>query len=86
MHEKIRIHSQDAGAQVKQNGKANDLIERILKDEFLGVHLTKELIESKLMNANQYIGMAPLQTKQYCEEIAPLIDSYKSSDKVSLTI
>ena len=34
VHEVIRVHSQEAAAQVKQRGMDNDLIERIRKDAF----------------------------------------------------
>ena len=33
-HEKIRVLSHEAGAVVKQEGKANDLIERIKADKY----------------------------------------------------
>ena len=38
-HERIRVLSQEAGAQVKQEGKENDLLDRIRKDDtFKAVH------------------------------------------------
>ena len=38
-HERIRVLSQEAGAQVKQEGKENDLLDRIKKDDtFKAVH------------------------------------------------
>ena len=33
LHELIRVHSMEAGKQVKIEGKTNDLVERILADE-----------------------------------------------------
>ena len=42
LHEKIRIYSMEAGKQVKEFGKPNDLVDRIAKDKTFG--LTKEEI------------------------------------------
>ena len=40
LHERIRVHSQAAAAEVKQHGRANDLLERLAKDKaFAGVDL-----------------------------------------------
>ena len=33
LHERIRVHSMEAGRQVKVEGKENDLLERIAADE-----------------------------------------------------
>ena len=39
LHERIRVHSMEAGRQVKAEGKENDLLERIAADETFGVTL-----------------------------------------------
>ncbi len=49
LHELIRQHSQSAAAEVKQNGKPNDLLERLAGDEaFAGVDLDAAVDASKL--------------------------------------
>ena len=64
LHERIRIHSQAAAAKVKQEGAANDLIERLQKDEaFARIDLTKAL-ESK-----RFIGRAAEQVNQFVQNV-----------------
>ncbi|MCA9063866.1 MAG: adenylosuccinate lyase [Planctomycetaceae bacterium] len=68
LHERIRVHSQAAAAVVKQEGLANDLIERLKQDDaFTGVDLEGTL------DARRYIGRAPEQVDlfltQYVEPI-----------------
>jgi len=71
LHEIIRVHSMEAGKQVKEFGKPNDLIERILNDEY--INLTKEDID-EAMNIENYIGRAPSQVTDFIEEeINPIL-------------
>ena len=57
-HERIRVLSQEAGAQVKQHGKNNDLVERISASEyFTPVHGNL----NKLLDPSAFIGRAPQQ-------------------------
>ncbi|MGL6064800.1 MAG: adenylosuccinate lyase [Fusobacteriaceae bacterium] len=71
LHERIRIHSMEAGKQVKIEGKENDLLERILEDEYF--NLDKE----KLMNIispKNFIGFAEEQTEAFIKnEVYPII-------------
>jgi len=64
LHELIREKSIEAGAQVKQHGKDNDLIARI-KDlpEFAGVDF------KNLLDAKQYVGRAPEQVEDFITNI-----------------
>mgnify|MGYP000258369407 CR=1 FL=1 len=39
LHEKIRVHSMAAGKVVKEEGKANDLLERIAADPAFGMNM-----------------------------------------------
>ena len=87
----VRVHSQSAGAQVKQHGKPNNLIQLIVDDPYFSKHLTKEFLEEKILKPEQYIGRSKELTIQYCTEIKPMLDDIlKNSDKkeknVSLTI
>lgn len=68
LHELIRQHSQAAAAVVKQQGGANDLLERLATDPaFAGVDL------SKALDAAQYVGRAPQQVDEFLAEfVAPL--------------
>ena len=79
LHERIRQLSMEAGKQVKEEGKENDLLDRIAADPSFG--LTKEELQSYMVPA-KYVGRAPEQTKEYLSEvIAPLLDANK--DEIS---
>ena len=57
-HEKIRVLSQEAGAQVKQLGKDNDLVERIKKEPYFSpIHSKLD----ELLEPSTFIGRAPQQ-------------------------
>ena len=72
LHERIRVHSQEAARQVKELGKPNDLIERLQKDPaFANVDI------SSALDAERYIGRAPEQVDAFLSEIImPLISRY----------
>mmetsp|Transcript_28981 Transcript_28981/g.61716 ORF Transcript_28981/g.61716 Transcript_28981/m.61716 type:complete len:498 (+) Transcript_28981:114-1607(+) len=75
LHEAIRLHSMDAGNVVKGEGKANDLLERIAKDQlFKAVHDKLDtLVDPKL-----FIGRANVQTEEFLEEeIDPVLEKEK---------
>lgn len=74
LHEKIRVHSMEAGKQVK-NGGRNDLVDRIAADPSFG--MTKEQIISILKPEN-FIGLAPVQVEDFIKnEIDPALEKYK---------
>ena len=74
LHEKIRVHSMEAGKQVKNGGK-NDLVDRIAADPAFG--MTKEQIISILKPEN-FIGLAPVQVEDFIKnEIDPALEKYK---------
>ncbi len=62
LHEAIRVHSMEAGKQVKMYGNKNDLIERIAGDELFGLSL-EEL--KAVLNPKNYIGRAPEQVEDF---------------------
>ncbi len=75
LHERIRQLSMEAGKQVKEEGKENDLLFRIAADPAFG--LTKEALQSYMVPA-KYVGRAPEQTKEYLMEvITPLLEANK---------
>lgn len=75
LHEKIRIYSMEAGKQVKELGKPNDLVDRIAADGTFG--LTKEEIMQAL-NPDHLCGRAPKQVEDFVEErVNPILEKYK---------
>ena len=81
LHERIRVLSMEAGRAVKEEGKPNDLLERIAADPAFG--LKKEELEAK-MDPADYVGRAPAQVGQYLEKvIRPLLA--KNRDALGMT-
>ena len=75
LHEKIRVLSMEAAANVKQEGKENDLIERIIQDGTFP--LSKEELYAILEPTN-FIGCASMQVTDFIEEvIAPVLEENK---------
>lgn len=75
LHEQIRVHSMEAARQVKEFGKRNDLIERILDDASFG--FTKEEILSILKPEN-FIGRAPEQVEDFIGAyVNPILEENK---------
>ena len=66
LHEIIREHAQAAAGVVKQQGKPNDLIDRIEADSRFG--LSKEEIE-ECVDPKDFIGLCPLQVEEFCENV-----------------
>lgn len=84
VHERIRVHSHAAAAQVKQMGKDNDLIERLKAD----VAFAK--VDFKMvLNPKAYIGRAPQQVDEFVTEVVtPIRRKYKKqlNRKVELKV
>ncbi len=75
LHEGIRVHSMEAGRQVKEFGQPNDLLQRIAEDSMFG--LSSEDVE-KLTEPSDYIGRSAKQTEEFIAEyIQPVIDENK---------
>ncbi|MDD3772362.1 MAG: lyase family protein, partial [Weeksellaceae bacterium] len=75
LHELIREHSMEAAKQVKMEGKANDLVERILADERFNID--KEKLQ-QVLDPKNFIGFAPIQTKEFlAEQVQPILDRNK---------
>ncbi|TCO79878.1 adenylosuccinate lyase [Marinisporobacter balticus] len=75
LHEKIRVHSMEAAKQVKQEGKENDLLLRIVEDATFGI--SKEDI-GHLMNPKLFIGRASQQVSEFIKEnIDPILAAHK---------
>ena len=75
LHEKIRELSMEAGANVKREGKENNLLELIAEDP--AFNMTAEELQ-KTMDPSKYVGRAPLQVEKFLEEIvAPILAENK---------
>lgn len=76
LHEKIRVHSMEAGKTVKIEGKKNDLIERIAADPSFSAD-ENEL--KAVLKSENYIGRAPQQTEEYINEfVKPVLEENKA--------
>lgn len=71
LHERIRVHSMEAARMVKQEGLDNDLIERIINDDFFNM-TSEEIINS--IDPKKYIGRAPGQVVDFIKtEVEPVL-------------
>ena len=77
LHEKIRVHSMAAGRKVKEEGEANDLLERIAADPAFGTDM--ESLQ-KVMRPENYVGRAPQQTEEFLATVVqPILDANKDA-------
>jgi len=84
LHEKIKLHSLAAAAQVKNFGKSNDLIGRLRAD----IAFAKINFE-KVLNPKDYIGRAPQQVDEFIKNIVtPIRKKYRKelNKKVELQV
>jgi adenylosuccinate lyase len=63
LHEVIKIHSLAAGKVVKEEGKDNDLLQRLANDS--EIPFTAEELEDIIGNFQQFTGRAEKQTEEY---------------------
>ena len=72
LHEVVRVHSVAAAAEVKQHGRANDLMDRLAGDPAMkGVSL------DGAMDASRFIGRAPQQVDEFLRDIVdPIREQY----------
>lgn len=76
LHEKIRLHSLDAGHAVKDEGKPNDLIERIAADPAFG--MSEEQLRAGL-EPSRYVGRSAEQVREYlADEVRPTVEKNKA--------
>jgi adenylosuccinate lyase len=73
-HEKIRVLSQEASAQVKLHGKDNDLVSRIKKDAYFD-RIQGQL--DQLLDPSTFVGRAPKQVLSFLNfEVKPVLERY----------
>jgi adenylosuccinate lyase len=72
LHERIRIHSQAAGEQVKLHGRANDLIERLKTDKAF-----RKIDIDALLEPGKFVGRAPQQVDDFlANQVEPVRKKY----------
>jgi len=84
LHERIRLHSHAAAAQVKKFGRGNDLIDRLNSD----MAFAKVDFE-KVLNPKAYIGRAPQQVDEFIRDVVtPIRKKYRKelTRKVELNV
>lgn len=76
LHERIRVHSMEAGRNVKVLGKDNDLVERIKSDEVFAA--VKDRLD-EMLNPKDFIGRAASQVTEYiANEVEPILVGNKN--------
>ena len=66
LHERIRVHSQEAAARVKIGDGQNDLLDRIAADPaFAPIHARLRT----LTDPRRFVGRAPEQVREYLDEV-----------------
>lgn len=89
-HEEIRVLSHQAGAVVKQEGKPNDLVERIKANEFFKP-IWGEL--DGMLKAELYTGRSSQIVEKYCgsggpvsKALAPYADYIRGATTAQLNV
>ena len=78
LHERIRVLSQQAGANVKDLGLSNNLIDLIAGDPAFAM-LSREEITAHL-EPERYIGRCPEQVEEFLAgEVRPVLERYSQA-------
>jgi adenylosuccinate lyase len=84
LHERIRLHSHAAAAQVKKFGKPNDLIDRLRADVAF-----RDVDFEKVLEPKRYVGRAPQQVDEFVRSVVtPIRRKYRTqlNRKVELKV
>jgi adenylosuccinate lyase len=77
IHEKIRVLSQEAARAVKEEGKENDLIDRVRADRFFDPVIPQL---DELLDPLSFVGRAPEQVDSFLAEwVRPALEPYKEA-------
>ena len=77
LHEAIRRHSHAAAAQVKQEGRDNDLLDRLAEDPV--IDMAREELDA-LIDVHAFVGRAPEQVDEFVKaEIDPVLQRHADS-------
>lgn len=83
-HEEIRVLSHEASAVVKQQGKDNDLIQRIRRTPFFAPVIDQL---DDLLDSRTFIGRAPQQVERFTSgEVASALEKYSDKLQQSRTV
>ena len=75
LHERLRVHSQEAARMVKEEGARNDLVDRIAADP--AFQTTRAEIEA-ILDPKNFIGRSAEQVTEFVTEcIDPVLDAHK---------
>jgi adenylosuccinate lyase len=84
LHEKIRQLSMEAGKNVKEEGKDNNLLELIAADP--SFNLTLEELQ-KTMDPSKYVGRSPVQVTEFLAEVVnPILEANQDALGMTATI
>ena len=84
LHERIRVHSMEAGKNVKVKGKDNDLIDRIINDKYFNLDKDRLL---EILDPKNFIGFAPEQTEEFVNiEVKPILEKYSNRLGMKVTL
>lgn len=77
LHERIRVHSQEAGRNVKDFGLTNNLIDLLASDPMFG--LSREELSAH-MEPSRYIGRCPEQVTDFLNDyVRPVLEANRSA-------
>jgi adenylosuccinate lyase len=83
LHERIRRHSQDAARAVKEEGRPNDLLERLSADPAFGGPATV----AAAMDPVKFIGRAPEQVDEFIREVVgPIRSRYAGAARLTAEV
>ena len=76
LHEIIKEHSLAAGRIVKEEGKENDLLQRLADDA--SIPFTADELKTMITDFQQFTGRAERQTEEYLETyVMPRLQQYR---------
>jgi len=82
LHEKIKLHSHAAAAQVKKFGRPNDLIGRLKADVAF-----RKVDFDKVLNPKNYVGRAPKQVDEFLKNIVePIRRRYRKELNIKVDL
>jgi len=77
LHERIRVHSLEAGSNVKDKGLPNNLIDLIAEDPLFGMSREELTVH---LEPERYIGRCPEQVEDFLRrDVAPVLEKYANS-------
>lgn len=77
LHERIRVHSLEAGRNVKDRGLSNNLLDLIAEDPMFG--MSREELTAH-MEPSRYIGRCPEQVTDFLNEfVNPILEQYQDA-------